>query len=195
LTEAEDSVKLRSIIRANQERRSMNRKTLLLLTVMIGLIVSLAACAGSVVSSEPKGPIAPITISADLTSIDVCQAIPQADIEAAMRVELVEPPTRYTLRNADGTSGCYYEGPTDSDRERHFGYVILTPVDVYESQSLNQNVDVSGIGDGAYFNKGGDARQLWVKVDNKVAFVIGFGDVAKEEGAKAIAKLLVAAFK
>jgi len=174
----------------------MNQKTFLLLMVMIGLIVSLAACAGSAISSEPKGPIAPITISADLTSIDVCQAIPQEDIEAVMRLKLVEPPTPYTLRNADGTSGCYYEGPTDHDPTiRHFGYVILTPLDVYDNQPLFQNMDVSGIGDGAYFNKGGDARQLWVKVGNKVAFVVGFGDIPNEEGAKAIAKLLVAAIK
>ena len=173
----------------------MSRKTFILLVVVIGLIVSLSACAGSSVSSEPKGPIAQITISADLTSIDLCKAISQADIEAVMRVKLAEPPTRYTLRNAVGTSGCYYEGPTDSDRERHFGYVILTPLEVYDNQALNQNVEVSGIGDEAYFNKGGDARQLWVKVDNKVAFVVAFGDVAKEEGAKAIARLLVEAIR
>jgi hypothetical protein len=173
----------------------MNQKTFLLLVVILGLFTSLSACAGTGVSSEPTAPIDPITISEDLTSIDLCQAIPQEDIEAVMRVQLVEPPTRYTLRNTEGSSGCYYEGPTDSDRERHFGYVVLTPLEVYDNQTLNQNVDVSGIGDAAYFNKGGDARQLWVKLDNKVAFVVGFGDVAKEEGAKAIAKLLVEAIK
>lgn len=162
--------------------------------MQIGIILSLLACAGAA-SSAPAGPFAPITITEDLTTIDVCQAIPQADIEAVMGVELVEPPTRYTLRNADGTTGCYYEGPTDSDRERHFGYVILTPLDAFENQTPNQKVDVSGLGDAAYFNKGGDARQLWVKLNDKVAFVIGFGDVAKEEGAKEIAELLVEAIQ
>jgi hypothetical protein len=107
-------------------------------------------------------------------------------------VQLVEPPTRYTLRNTEGSN---YEGPTDSDRERHFGNVVLTPLEVYGSQRLNQNQDVSGIGDAAYFNKGGDARQLWVKVDNKVAFVVAFGDVARDEGTKAIAKLMVKAIR
>jgi hypothetical protein len=172
----------------------MKRK-IVLVPVMVGLIFLSAACAGAGASSEPTVPIEPITITDDLTTIDLCQAIPQEDIEAVMGVELVEPPTRYTLRNTDDTSGCYYEGPTDSDRERHFGYVILTPLEVYDNQTLNQNEDVTGIGDAAYFNKGGDARQLWVKLNDKVAFVIGFGDVAKEEGAKAIAELLVAAIK
>jgi len=171
----------------------MNQKIFLLFVVIIGLVVSLSACGGT--SSEPTAPIKPITITDDLTSIDLCQAIPQEDIKAVMKVDFVEPPARYELRNTEGTSGCFYEGPTDSDRERHFGYVILTPIEVYENQSLNQNVDVSGLGDAAYFNKGGDARQLWVKLDNKVAFVVGFGDVANEEGAKAIAKMMVDAIK
>ena len=175
----------------------MNRKTFLLLIVMIGLIISSPACglAGSAASSAPTLPIDPITISDDLTSIDLCKAIPQEDIETVMGVKLVQAPTRFTYRNAEGTSGCFYEGPTDSDRERHFGYVVLTPLDVYDNQPLFQNADVSGIGDEAYFNNGSDARQLWVKIDNKVAFVIAFGDVAKEAGAKAIAELMVAAIK
>jgi len=169
----------------------MIQKTILLFIVMFGVIIASTACTGASASSGPISPIAPITISDNLTSIDVCQAIPQANIEAVMKVKLTDPPARFTLRNAEGTSGCYYEGPTDADRERHFGYVILTPLEVYNNQTPNQHVDVSGIGDGAYFNKGGDARQLWVKVDDRVAFVIGFGDVAREEGAKALAKLMV----
>lgn len=172
----------------------MNPRNFLFLFVSIACLLSSSACAGAV-PAEPQGPIDPITITDDLTSIDLCQSIPQADIETVMRVKLVEAPTRYTLRNADGTSGCYYEGPTDSDRERHFSYVILTPLEVYENQTLNQKEDVSGIGAEAYFNKGGDARQLWVKLNDRIAFVIGVGDVARDEGAQALAKLLVAAIK
>jgi hypothetical protein len=172
----------------------MKPNRFLFFLVSIVFVFSFSACAGAA-AAEPQDPINPITVTDDLTSIDLCQAIPQANIETVMRVKLAETPTRYTLRNADGTSGCYYEGPTDSDRERHFGYVILTPLEVYENQTLNQKEDVSGIGDEAYFNKGGDARQLWVKVNDKVAFVIGFGDVAKDEGARALARLLVAAIK
>ena len=173
----------------------MNQRPFFLLISMLGLIISLSACGATGAASEPTIPIEPITIGGDLTAIDLCQAIPQEDIEAAMGVQLAETPSRYTLRNADGSSGCYYEGPTDSDRERHFGYVVLTPLEVYDNQTLFQNEDVPGIGDAAYFNKGRDARQLWVKLDNKVAFVVAFGDVAKEEGAKAIAKLLVEAIQ
>jgi len=61
--------------------------------------------------------------------------------------------------------------------------------------SLYQNVAVSGIGQEAYFNNGADARQLWVKMNEQVAFVVAFGDLEKEEGAQAIAKLLAAAIK
>jgi hypothetical protein len=60
---------------------------------------------------------------------------------------------------------------------------------------LNLNVNVGGFGQEAYFNNGADARQLWVKVNDTVAFVIAFGDVPKEEGAKATAQLLIAAIK
>ena len=58
-----------------------------------------------------------------------------------------------------------------------------------------KKVDVSGIGDSAYFNNGADARQLRVKLNNKVVFVVAFGDVPKEAGAQAIAKLLAAVIK
>ena len=167
----------------------------ILLPVIVVFLLLLPACAGAGALPELTASINQMTISEDLSSIDVCHAIPQENIEAVMGVKLVEPPTRYTLRNAEGTSGCYYEGPTDSDRERHFGYVILTPLEAYENQTPNQNEAVTGIGDGAYFNKGGDARQLWVKLNNKVAFVIGFGDVAKEEGSKALAQMIVGAIK
>jgi hypothetical protein len=180
----------------NTEIRFMNQKTILLVIVAMGLIVSPSACGGPTVSSEPAAPIAPIVIGDDLTSINLCQAIPQADIETVMRVKLVGPPTRYTLRNAEGTSGCYYQGPDDHDPTiRHYSYVILTPLKAYDNQPLFQNADVSGIGDGAYFNKSGYARELWVKVDNKVAFVVGFGDVANDAGAKAIAKLMLEAIQ
>ena len=47
----------------------------------------------------------------------------------------------------------------------------------------------------AYFNNGADTRQLWVKMNDQVAFVVAFGDLAKEAGAQAIAKLVAAAIK
>jgi hypothetical protein len=51
------------------------------------------------------------------------------------------------------------------------------------------------MGISAYFNNGADARQLWVKVTDKVALVVAFGDVPNEEGSRAIAKLVLAAIK
>ncbi len=174
----------------------MNRKTFLLLMFMIGIAISLAACAVPEVWSEPTEPISPITIGADLTLIDVCAAIPAEDIEAVMLVKLTNPPSPYTYRYTEGTSGCYYEGSVDNTTpDKQFAYIVLTPLEVYDNQILYQNEAVSGIGDQAYFNGGSDKRELWVKIDNKVAFVVSFGDLPKEEGAKAIAKLLVEAIQ
>jgi hypothetical protein len=182
------------MILLNQENPLMRQKSLVLL--MVGIFISLSACAAPAVSSEPTEPISPITIGDDLTLIDVCEAIPQEDIEAVMLVKLPNPPSHHTYRYTKGTSGCYYEGPTDNTtKDMQFGYVVLTPLEVYDNQTLYQNVEVSGIGDQAYFNGPSDKRELWVKIETKVAFVISFGNVPKEEGAKAIAKLMVEAIQ
>jgi hypothetical protein len=174
----------------------MNRKAAFLLMVIIGLTILLPACAAPEVSSEPTEPISPITIGDDLTSINLCDAIPQADIEAVMLVKLANPPSPYVYRYTEGTSGCYYEGSVDNTTpDKQFAYIVLTPLEVYDNQTLYQNEAVSGIGDQAYFNGSPNQRELWVKIDNKVAFVISFGDIPKEEGAKAIAKLLVEAIQ
>lgn len=145
--------------------------------------------------SEPTKPIAPITIGNDLTSIDLCEAIPQEDIEAVMGRKLVSAPEKFDYYETQGSSGCMYDAGKDADGEAHFGYVVLTPLREYDNQPLYEDVDVSGIGDEAYFNNGADARQLWVKITDKVAFVVAFGDVPNEEGAKAIAKLMVEAIQ
>lgn len=62
-------------------------------------------------------------------------------------------------------------------------------------QPLYKKTDVVGVGDHAYFNNGADTRQLWVKINGKVTFVVAFGDVANEDGATALGKLVVAAIK
>jgi hypothetical protein len=173
-----------------------NRMHTFILVTLFTLIaaLSLAACGQTALPSEPKATVAPITISDDLTKIDLCQAIPKEDIEAVMGRKLVNAP-RFEYYDTPGTSGCWYDAGKDASGEAHFGYVVLTPVDVYNSQPLYKNVNVSGIGDEAYFNNGAAARELWVKIDNKVAFVVAFGDVPNEAGAKAIARILVAAIK
>ena len=174
----------------------MNPKAFLLLVSMIGIVFALPACAAPDVSSEPTEPISPITIGDDLTSVDVCAAIPPEDIEAVMLVKLAKAPKPYTYRYTEGTSGCYYEGSYDNTTpDVQFAYVVLTPLEAYDNQTLYQNEEVSGIGDQAYFNGTSDKRELWVKLDNKVAFVVAFGDIPKEEGAKAIAKLMVEAIQ
>jgi hypothetical protein len=153
------------------------------------------ACGQHPSQSEPKAPVAPITITGDLQNIDVCSAIPREDIEAAMGRKLVGAPQHFEYYDAPGASGCWYDAGKDASKEAHFGYVVFTSVEIYNSQPLYKNVAVNGIGVSAYFNNGADARQLWVKVADRVAFVVAFGDVPNEEGAKAIAKLVLAAIK
>jgi hypothetical protein len=159
------------------------------------LTLAALACGGTPAPSEPKVPIAPITVVSDLTQIDVCAAIPQEDIEAVMGSKLAKAPERFEYYDTGNTGGCWYEAKKGADGEAHFGYVVLTPIDVYENQPLYMNADVSGIGDEAYFNNGADARQLWVRIDDKVAFVVAFGDVPREDGAQALARLVVAAIR
>jgi hypothetical protein len=159
------------------------------------LIFSTLACGLASSASEPKATVAPITIGGDLTQVDVCRAVPQEDIEAVMGRKLVSAPQRFEYYDTSGTSGCSYDAGKDASGEAHYGYVVLTPVDVYDNQPLYQNVGVSGIGESAYFNNGADTRQLWVKVNDEVAFVVAFGDVANEDNERAIAKLVVAAIK
>jgi hypothetical protein len=160
----------------------------------ISLIMVTLACGRSSAKKEPQAAIAPVTIGSDLTQVDLCKAIPVEDIEAVMGRKLVGKPQRFEYYDASGTSGCTYDAGKDASGNAYFGYVVLTPLEVYDNQPLYLNVDVPGIGDSAYFNNGADARQLWVK-SGRVAFVVAFGDQAEEEGAKAIARLVIAALK
>jgi len=175
----------------------MKKMSLIHLPALIFILSSLACgLFGSASTvSEPTKPIAPITIGNDLTSIDLCEAIPPEDIEAVMGRKLSKAPEHFEYYETGGSSGCIYEAEKDADGEAHFGYVVLTPVSEYDNQPLYLDVDISGIGDEAYFNNGADARQLWVKIKDKVAFVVAFGDVENEEGAKAIAKLMIDAIR
>jgi hypothetical protein len=159
------------------------------------LIVALLACGRSISKSEPKAAVAPINISGDLTKIDLCQAVPVADFEAAMGRKLVGKPKPFEYYDTTGTAGCWFDGGKDSSGEAYYGYVVLTPISVYNEQPLHKNVAVDSIGDEAYFNNGADTRQLWVKIDNKVAFVVALGDRDDEATARAIARLVVAAIK
>ena len=138
-------------------------------------------------------PIAPITIGQDLTAMDLCQAIPREDIEAVLGRGLAKAPERFDFYGTPGASGCMYDGEKDPDGEAHYGYVVLTPVAEFDNQPLYLNVDVTGLGDQAYFNNGGDTRQLWVRIGDKVAVVVAFGDIANEDYERAIAELVVAA--
>lgn len=140
-------------------------------------------------------PVAPIAIGSDLTTIDLCQAIPAADVEAVLGRTLAKPPERFDYYATPGTSGCFYEGEKDPSGEAHYGYVALTPVEAFNTQPLYLNVPVSGLGEEAYFNNGADTRQLWVRIDDAAALVVAFGDVANEDHERSIAELVLAALQ
>jgi hypothetical protein len=58
-----------------------------------------------------------------------------------------------------------------------------------------RHVNVLGTGESAYLNNGTDARQLWVRANGQIALVMVFGDKPNGEGAKAVARLVVAAIR
>jgi hypothetical protein len=162
---------------------------------LISLLIGVLACGAAAVPTQATVPVAPITLGSDLTQVDVCQAVPRQDIEAVMGKKLSKAPQHFEYYDTAGSSGCWYEATKDSSGEAHFGYIVFTHLDAYNNQPLYQNKDVGGFGQEAYFNNGADARQLRVKVKEDAAFVVAFGDVPKEDGAKQIAQLLLAAIK
>ncbi len=167
------------------------------LSICIAVVVSLA-CGISGAASTPKQPIvplAPFPLGSDLTQLDVCKLIPPEDIEAMMGAKLSAAPRPTVHDEIPGESGCSYESAKDSNGDARFGYVVFTPIEAYNSQPLYQDVKVSGLGQEAYFNNGAAARELWVKVNDNVAFVVAFGDAPNEDGCKAIAKWILAAIR
>jgi hypothetical protein len=158
-------------------------------------LASLACGLGSGGVSQPSAAVAPISL-ADLGAVDVCAAIPVENIEAVMGRELESAPEPFEYYDtAPGdSSGCTYYGGSDGG-VTYFAYVAFVPVETYSTQPLYKNAEVSGLGQAAYFNNGADARQLWVKITDQAAMVVAFGDEPREDGAKALAELILAAVK
>lgn len=173
-----------------------NRFALVLAAGLAGLAT--LGCLSSTSTAAPKPPeatVSPLIVDDDLTQVNVCQAIPREDIEAVMGRKLASAPEPLDYTGAGDSSGCSYDGGKDSQGNAYFGYVALTPVSVYEEQPLYQEKEVTGLGQEAYFNNGADARQLWVKVNENLAFVVAFGDQPNEEGALALARLVLTALQ
>jgi hypothetical protein len=164
-------------------------------TLSLSVTFFTLACGSGGTESEPRAPIAAITLGDDLTAIDLCRAIPPENVEAVLGRKLAEPPERFEYDDTGKTSGCTYDGGKDGEGNAHFGYVVLTPAEAFDNQPLYEKLEVEGIGESAYFNNGPDARQLWVKVGDRAAFVVAFGDEPREEGARALARLVVAAIR
>jgi len=160
------------------------------------VMLALAACGGvNQASSQPKVSVAPIVLVEDLSKVDLCRAIPQLVIEAALDHKLVSTPQRFEYPEASGSTGCQYDAGKSSRGDALFAYVALTPPEVYNQQPLYKNQAINGIGDATYFNNGADARQLWAKIGAKAALVVAIGDVPNEAGLKTIAGLVANAIQ
>jgi hypothetical protein len=175
----------------------MNRSRNLPVVIPAALLTLAALaclCSSQAKPTQPTAAVAPLALGDDLTQLDICQAIPQEDVEAVMGVKLSATPQAFDY-DITGASGCTYEAGKDSSGAAYFAYVVFTPAEAYSSQPLYLNKDVIGLGQAAYFNNGGAARELWVKVNDQAAFVVGIGDNANEEGALALARLVLAAIQ
>jgi hypothetical protein len=157
---------------------------------------AVAACGGANQASlQPEATITPIVLAENLSKVDLCRAIPQLVIEAALDHKLVSTPQRFEYPEASGSTGCQYDAGETSSGDALFAYVALTSPEVYDQQPLYKNQAVNGIGAAAYFNNGADARQLWVKIGPKAALVVAIGDVPNEAGLKTIAERVVKAIQ
>jgi len=172
----------------------MISKTWFLVAVLVGILSLASLACGLADPNAPKQPVAPIRLGGGLASLDVCQAIPREDIEAVMGRKLTSSPEAWNYE-INGANGCSYDGGKDAGGNAYFGYVIFTPLEAYNSQPLYKDKAVTDLGREAYFNNGADARQLWVKVNDNTALVVAFGDRPNENGALAIAKLVLAAIQ
>lgn len=166
----------------------------LLSTVLILITLTLAACTNQAAAPRADAvTMPPLLLTADLGEIDLCRAIPQAAVEAALGARLTAAPQRFTYGDASASSGCQYDAGADSQGAARFAYVALAPVAAYGQQP--QAAAVSGIGSAAYFTDGADARQLWVRLGDKAALVVAIGDRPNEEGLTALAQLVAGAIK
>jgi hypothetical protein len=172
----------------------MKRHTFLAILLAL-LMPVLAACGGDAQPAAVKAAVAPIALSADLSAIDLCKAIPPELFEAALGGKLVSAPERFEYYDTTGSSGCAFDAGKNAGGDARFGYAVLTRPEAYDQQPLYKEAKVSGIGEAAYFNNGADARQLWVKLGPEAALVVAIGDAPNEAALKQIAGAIIVAVK
>ncbi len=165
------------------------------MVVFASMLFLVAACGGSRTAPQPSAAMTPITLPPDLSTLDLCQAVPPAAIETVLGHTLSGAPQRFAYGGASGSTGCQYDAGKDARGNARFAYVALTPAAAFDQQPLSKNVGVAGIGDAAYFNNGPDARQLWVRLGDKAALVVAIGDEVDEQGLKTIAMLVASALR
>src|SRR5258708_13473 len=90
----------------------------------LAVLIALANTACEKLATEPKTPVAPISISRNLAQIDVCQAIPKEDMEAIIGRKLVSEPKRFEYYDTKGPSGCSYDAGKASAKPAYFSYVF-----------------------------------------------------------------------
>jgi hypothetical protein len=141
-------------------------------------------------SVVPVAHITPIPGSLDVTTIDVCKAIPSALVEQLLGRKLQSAPEPFQYYDTDVSSGCQWSAGKDSSGEAYFAYAALLPVKDWNPSKVPL---VGGIADEAYYLNGPDARQLWVLANGKAIIVVGIGDRPNEDGLKQLAAQVIAA--
>src|SRR5258706_14796649 len=92
-----------------------------LVLAICALFLTTLACGGTTAPKQPTAPIAPITITNDLTQINLCQAIPQEDIEAVMGRKLDKAPEFFPyITTVDSVAGRT-EAKKNQDVKPNFG--------------------------------------------------------------------------
>lgn len=165
-----------------------------LLTVLMLVTLTVTACTNQAATPRADAvTMPPLTLTADLSKVDLCRAIPLAAVEAALDAKLTGAPQRFTYGDASASSGCQYDAGADSQGAARFAYVALLPAAAYDQQP--QATPISGIGRAAYFTDGADARQLWVRLGDKAALVVAIGDRPNDDGLTALGRLIASAIK
>jgi hypothetical protein len=139
--------------------------------------------------AAPAARVTPIPGNLDVTTIDVCKAIPAADVEQLLGRKLKGGAQPFQYYDTNVSSGCQWSADKDANGAAYFAYAALLPAKGWDSRNAPL---VSGIADEAYYANGPDARQLWALVNGKAIVVVGIGDLADEEGLKRLAAQAIA---
>lgn len=170
----------------------MNGARYIIFTVWTVFVLFALGCGGTPAYGDEK--VAPIDTRAGIDKIDLCSAIPASLIEGVIGAKLKTSAERFSFGDAPGSSGCAYDAGKDSGGAALFGYAVIAPATAFDGVKGDKTA-VNGVGKSAFFVNGADARQLWVKAEDRATVIVAFGDRPNEKGAIELARRIVAAIK